>query len=682
MTPMSDTARSTVRRPPISEPQEKFILGLLRDADRCGSHQPALDTLAHHGGKIVAGHIEGLSGGRGGTASLLIDDLKTHNYRPATGGGPGIAHTRRTNGTVDTTTGPTPAGGHRGTRERAATSPAGDRFRAATKRITPTAEQAHVIALATTPNADGTYPNVKIEAGAGTGKTATLLEVCRAMPARRGLYTTFNRAIVDEGDRKFPKQLPGGGGVSARTMHSLAWRATDKRFIERMEKSFRILPDQVAARLGIQPVTVPDPLGSTKPHRLKAGVLASIVTAAINRFAQTADPIPARRHFGRQEGLDADGKWDNHNLVFDLLEKYLPVVWDDLCDPDASFFPYSAAHYLKQWSLTDPVLPFDYILIDEAQDISPVMMNVIEVNLVAGKQIIAVGDSFQAINEWTGAVDALKLLPITASAQLTQSFRFGHRGAAGANWILERLGEFRLIGNPDVDTVVGPALKPVRCTLYRSNAAAIAGYMDDLAEGGQPFLMGRGDDFKKFCRYARVLQLVEERRKVDESLTVARLAAATPEGKERVAELEERDGKLTAEAEALAKTRPHADLKCFETWTDVRIFVSEYDEGKEIKLQVSLVDRFGAMEIVRALDAMPKTEDRATAVHSTAHKVKGCEWDSVALADDFPDEIEDCEPAELKLLYVAFTRGKLLIDPTRSGCLGGLVEAVEAALAA
>jgi hypothetical protein len=984
-------ARSTIRRPGISEKQESWILRLVDQAGTRG-----VDTLTYHGGTITTDpntgqrHIEGLSGGWNGTASPCIDDLKNRNYRRPgdTTNRPAIAPTARTNS-------PAALAGRRGVtpaeRRSGDTEGAAARFRAnapSAQRFTPTAEQAHIITLAATPDEHGVYRNQIVEAGAGTGKTSLLLELCRAMPTRRGLYTTFNKAIVVEGDSKFPKRLPGGGGVQARTMHSLAWHATDQQLIDRLKKSYRIHPDRVAERLGIQPLAVPDPLGGTKPHRLKAGVLASIVMGAILRFCQSADPEPARRHFGRQEGLDPDGVWDNHNTVFTYLERYLPVVWADLCDVNG-FFPYVPAHYLKCqpagtlvtrvvrkggnnkhtgecwdteweqtpiediipgdevvswngtfksghirktgrpvthagsrhydgalvtvatptgssssythdhiciariperlaggnhivymmrrgndyrigrtpwtfktsrntvfgpvnrawtqgadalwilsvhetdrdaalaealaqhefnipgwqfkstnefipvdqfwskvggnwaqaerclsvhgrdvtypfwekggfmsrarpaevracnlldgmevcevasitprhngrgrylyanpgsgawqpvevtrapysgavysievdtdhtyvadgivthncWSLTDPILPFDYIMIDEGQDMAPVMLAVVEVNMKAGKQIILVGDSYQAINEWTGAVDALTRLPIESSARLTRSFRFGHTGAAGANWILERLGNFRLVGNPNVETVVGPATGPVRCTLYRSNAATVAGYMEDLDAGGRPFLMGGGDDFKKFCRSARVLQLVDKRRSTDESVerVTARLAQVSAAEKQAVrdqlAALKAEATKLADEAASLEKdqTRPHPDLACFETWTDVRVFVNEYDEGKEIKLQVGLVDRFGAMEIVRALDTMPKDEGDATSVHSTAHKVKGCEWDTVQLADDFPDEIDDLDPQELKLLYVAFTRGKLLIDPTRVGCLQGLVDALRAA---
>lgn len=646
----------------VSPKQQRWILAMLKDAGPRG-----LDTLTHHGGHIDKdGNLQGLTSGYGGTASQLIDDLKDRNYRTPTGpsnGGGLVAP---------------PLHSVRGGRSTAPASPAGDRFRAnapSGQRIAPTAEQAHIISFVSTPGEDGMYPDLAVEAGAGTGKTSTLLEACRAMPTRRGLFSTFNKQICVDAERKFPKRLPGGGGVDVRTMHSLAFRATNRVFIDRMKsRSNRIHPDQIARRLGIQPVrlTIINPDGTSYGRRLPAGVLASMVMAAIGRFCQSADREPGRRHFGRQEGIDSEGCWDNHNVLAGMLERHLPVVWADLCDPDG-WAPYKPDHYLKSWSLSDPVLSlYDYVLLDEAQDLSPVMMSVIQVQLAAGIQIIAVGDSFQAINEWMGAVDALKTLPIPNRARLTQSFRFGHRAATGANWILTRLSpDFRLVGNPNVDTHVRSADGKVACTLYRTNAAAVTGYMADLAEGGRPCLLGQVDDIKWFCRYARVLQLAERIRSLNERLGMSSLPADSRET------LTKELGEATVELEsdALAGTKPHPELACFDTWSDVRVFTSQYEDGKEIKLQVGLVDEFGAMEIVRALEDMPNELD-ATHVHSTAHKVKGREWDTVELADDFPDDIQKVEEADLKLLYVAFTRGKLLIDPTRVGCLAGLLDAV------
>jgi hypothetical protein len=668
---MSGTnARAITNQRPISEKQEDFLFKLIDAAQRAGDGQKALDTLTHHGGKIItdrsgARHIKGLTGGHG-TGSLAIGDLKDRNYRPATGGGPGVAPTRRTNGTVDTTTGPTPAGGHHGTRDRAATSPAGDRFRAAAApRFTPTAEQDTIVELFKTGD------SLKVFAGAGAGKTSTLKLCAEATPTRRGLFTAFNSSIVKAADRSFPKRL-----VECRTMHSLAYRATPQPFIDRMKRSRRVHPDKIASNLGIRSivVTVPQPDGTTKRRVLQAGYLASLVMVAIGRFCQSADETPSKKHFGRQEGLDADGVWDNHNAIAGALERHLAPVWADLCKTDG-WGPYKHETYLKQWALTHPVIPHDYLLVDEGQDLNGVMLSIVEDQLKAGKQVVVVGDTFQSINEWMGSINALEKLPIVNEAQLTKSFRFGPKIAALANEILASLGtDFRITGNDDVPSTVGAANVPVRCTLSRSNAVAVEGYMDDRSKGGRPHLVGQTDDIIWFCQFARVLQITEERESCASRLTLPGLTSATK------AEIEATLTAIDAEWDEndLDGVGPHPELACFSAWAEVRLFVSEHEDGKEIKLMVKLVDDFGAMDIVGALKDMTD-EMRCTHVFATAHKMKGREFDTVELAADFLDDIDKCDDAEKKLLYVASTRAKRHLDPTQAACLDGMyVEAVAA----
>jgi len=63
-------------------------------------------------------------------------------------------------------------------------------------------------------------------------------------------------------------------------------------------------------------------------------------------------------------------------------------------------------------------------------------------------------------------------------------------------------------------------------------------------------------------------------------------------------------------------------------------------------------------------------ESQADLVISTAHKAKGREWDRVQLASDFPAR-DRCDDADRKLLYVAVTRAKLVLDVTRCPWFGG-----------
>jgi hypothetical protein len=60
--------------------------------------------------------------------------------------------------------------------------------------------------------------------------------------------------------------------------------------------------------------------------------------------------------------------------------------------------------YLKAWALTGPMLNTDYILLDEAQDTNPVVLGVLTGQRA---QVVYVGDPYQQIYEWRGAVNAM-----------------------------------------------------------------------------------------------------------------------------------------------------------------------------------------------------------------------------------------------------------------------------------
>ncbi|MFX8098481.1 UvrD-helicase domain-containing protein, partial [Acinetobacter baumannii] len=77
--------------------------------------------------------------------------------------------------------------------------------------------------------------------------------------------------------------------------------------------------------------------------------------------------------------------------------------------------------YVKLWQLSRPTIPADYILFDESQDANGLMLSVLRRQ---SAQVIYVGDPYQQIYEWRGAVNAMDHIKAQKRA-LTLSFRFG-----------------------------------------------------------------------------------------------------------------------------------------------------------------------------------------------------------------------------------------------------------------
>lgn len=265
-----------------------------------------------------------------------------------------------------------------------------------------------------------------------------------------------------------------------------------------------------------------------------------------------------------------------------------------------------------------PIISADSILFDEGQDASPVMLSIVAQQTEA--QLILVGDSYQSIYGWTGAVDALERADPTAPRTwLTRSFRFGPEIAEQANFVLRSLGAPVTVTGAGPAGEVGPIDDP-DAMLFRTNAKAVATALQELRAGKRVALVGGADDVIAFAKAAEQL----------------------------------RDQGWCS----------HPELSCFSNWGEVQDYVEHDPNGSELKLLVGLVDDFGADVIISELQRCTD-ERRADVVLSTAHKSKGREWGRVRLAGDFPDpENRDVSDEDKRLLYVAATRAKAALDVT------------------
>jgi hypothetical protein len=165
-------------------------------------------------------------------------------------------------------------------------------------------------------------------------------------------------------------------------------------------------------------------------------------------------------------------------------------------------------HYLKIWALSEPKIPADYLLLDEAQDTNPVVEQVFTAQR-AHAQLVMVGDSAQAVYGWRGARDVMTGFDGTALT-LSQSFRFGPRLAAEANrWLAVAGAPIRLDGTEAILTELGAVDQP-DAVLCRTNVGAIAEVMHHLAAGRRVALTGGGEALRALATAAR--DLTEGRR--------------------------------------------------------------------------------------------------------------------------------------------------------------------------
>jgi hypothetical protein len=469
-----------------------------------------------------------------------------------------------------------------------------------TTEVVPTDEQEDAIGLFLS------GMDMKIEAGAGTGKTSTLEMMARERSRAIGQYVVFNRAAAVDASARMPVS------VTCSTINSVAARATDRALLDRLNAPRRA-SRQTARDLGIDRgvyFRVRD-----QARVLSASWLSSHVMRALGAFCYSADPEPRLSHFPLVESLDDDREnWPNNYNLANMLLRFLEVAWMDMATPEGKL-RFTHDCYLKQWALREPRLPVDFLLVDEAQDLSPV-----HIGVFANQdcQVAWVGDSCQQIYEWRGAENALAKIETWVETYLTRSFRFGQPIADAANLVLALLPtKLRLTGDPGRTSHVSRMAQRPDAVLTRTNAVAVARTMAYQKQGVAVHLVGGGAEVMAFAKAA--LQLQE------------------------------------------TGTCNHIELGCFDSWRAVQQYVYDDPLGGELKLLVNLVDEYGAEAIIEALDDMI-AEERADVVISTAHKAKGREWPRVQLASDFPDYAV-CSPEEWRLLYVALTRAREVVDP-------------------
>ena len=348
--------------------------------------------------------------------------------------------------------------------------------------LQPTAEQQDILDATTTGDP------IAITAGAGTGKTSTLRMIADQSPSKRLLYIAYNKAIQQEADRSFP------GNVTCKTAHALAYRSFGAPMRDRLNGPRRT-GAQNASALGVSRAFGVDP-----DHVFQPASLATMAMHTVARFCRSADQTVTGRHFVPPEGLEpAAGQA--------LATQIIPLAlraWADLtCGPAGRLKPTHDV-YLKQWQLSHPTLDFDVVLYDEAQDADPCIADVVEHQTHA--QLIAVGDSAQAIYGWRGAGDFLARLDARHRLRLTQSWRFGQAVADEANVWLDMIeADLRVAGNPARQSCLAPLAQP-DAVLCRTNAGTIDALLAAHDDQTKAHLIGDGKEMLALARAAERMQ--------------------------------------------------------------------------------------------------------------------------------------------------------------------------------
>ncbi len=462
--------------------------------------------------------------------------------------------------------------------------------------------------------------NIKINAVAGSGKTTTIIEYAKTRPkGSRILYLAFNRTVKEEAIKKFAEaNIPR---VKVKTAHSLAYQ-----------------------------YIVPNGNYKVRSHGYKTHELVDILKLKGDKQQHTeyvlANHIMRFMTYFCNSSAKKVNDLNYLSMVTDpkakkFVKSFYKVILKNtrllLGKMNNGAIEIIHDFYLKKFQLSNPRLPYDYILFDEGQDASPAMLEVF-LNQKAIKVIV--GDTHQQIYGWRHAVNSLQMVDFD-TYKLSNSFRFRKDVADLAKTVLEFKNKFSSI-IPVTITGKGRSRKrKVKAVLARTNLGLLLKAIDYVVEKGK---------VKKIFFEGNI-----------NSYTYAEEGASLYD----ILNLYNNQHKLIRDK----LIKEMGNIKELEEYID-------RTEDVQLSMMLEVVKKYGSQipQILRTLkDLHVENKDRSKAeiIFSTVHRCKGMEYDSVQLVNDFINEqkldkmIELGEMPELSklneeinLLYVAITRTK------------------------
>ncbi|WP_022665444.1 UvrD-helicase domain-containing protein [Desulfospira joergensenii] len=441
---------------------------------------------------------------------------------------------------------------------------------------------------------------LKVIAFAGAGKTSTLVEYTRRRPDMRFLYIAFNKGVQKEAQRKFPSH------VFCRTSHALGFRAKGVQHKNRLVPGFKAnIVKEVLE------------LDTYEEARFTIDTLNRYLVSPDAKVSGDHIPFAAKTFF-REKKRNLPDLVSHANRLGRLMCKGSDERIGMLHDG-----------YLKLYQLSSPVLDYDCILLDEAQDINPVTRDIIfrqsgSLNRPGHPaSIILVGDSHQQIYSFRGANDTLKNIRAAKTLFLTQSFRFDSNIARIANMVLEVFkGEDKKLRGTPYKKAKKPKWNPKKHTIIARTNATLFKKAARLCTRNRIGFVG-GIQGYKFDSIKDVHNLYSE------------------------------------------KPVFNGYIRSFGSYANLKSYALDVEDLELLSI-CAVVEEYekSIPGLIRKIMEKAVDAPGADILLTTAHKAKGLEWDDVLMMDDFQNLVHKggftnpslADPDEYNLIYVAMTR--------------------------
>ena len=250
--------------------------------------------------------------------------------------------------------------------------------------------------------------NLMVSAKAGTGKTITIVEAVKLIPEHKSvIILAFSKHIADELRDKVPKN------VEVRTTHSMGFEAIRdfnggrRTFSGNQSKMYKIIRKVIDDR------NHKYALEKNKHKIISNGLFNEIkskLVHTIDHFRNSLMPVTEENlnliSFKFELSIPISAETE-----LEIIEKALEADRADTINID-----YTDMIYLST-SMMMPFRKFDYIFVDETQDIAESQLRMLLMLRNKNGRIIAVGDEKQAIYAFRGAdTDAMEKIKLATKA--------------------------------------------------------------------------------------------------------------------------------------------------------------------------------------------------------------------------------------------------------------------------
>lgn len=473
--------------------------------------------------------------------------------------------------------------------------------------------------------------NLVVEASAGAGKTATLIECVKLIPEdKRILLTAFNSDIATVLKRK-AKDLYN---VNVSTLHSLGRQMLQRNY-----------PDDILAL---------DEFKYKSYLNTNIKTLSSINTYELSRkdYARYMSNIEAYINFGRcylcqtvkdldfiEERYDIDTIADEKEIALDILE----YGKNNLEQID-----YTDMIWLPNVLFCKPIgMQFDWIFLDEAQDLSVCQREILLKCRKINTRMCFFGDAEQALYSFASSdpesFKRLKELPNTTSLPLSISYRCAKNIVDFAQKIVPSI-EYNNDGR-EGEIKYDVPLSDIHdgdMVLCRNNAPLMKVYVDFIKEGKKCFIRGK-----------------------DIGLNLKNMVKRT--GAERLNKNIQNDGVFARLYDSVFDTINELTGKYNISYSDAvesSIVSNKLDMIKALEILSDDIDT--AEQLIEKISNIFSDRKKGGISLSTIHKAKGLEADNVYIAcrELMPSSRakKDWEiRQEYNLMYVAYTRARNIL---------------------